>query len=271
VRAALLHALGSDFEMAEVPMPEPGPGEVRVRVGGSGVCHSDLHFKASLTPQAGMPPAPWILGHEIAGWVDALGAGTSGIEVDQPVAIFGGWGCGQCRVCLGGEEQICATRHWPGRARPGGYAEQLIVPAVRHLVPIDGLDPVDVAPLTDAALTPYRAVKKALPYLVADTTAVVIGAGGLGQYGLQLLLALSPARVVVVDTSEAKRRLASSIGAHLVLDPTHDDVETAIGTFAGAEGAAAILDFVGVDATVGLAIRSVGRKGMAIIVGLGHG
>jgi alcohol dehydrogenase, propanol-preferring len=271
VRAALLREVGAAFELADIAVPETGPGEIRVRVGAAGVCHSDLHLQASAEAPAAMGPAPWILGHEIAGWIDELGAGVSGVEVGQPVAIFGGWGCGQCRTCLGGEEQICATRRWPGRERPGGYAEQLLVPTVRYLVPIDGLDPIDMAPLTDAALTPYRAVKKALPVLVPGTTAVVIGAGGLGQYAIQLLFTLSPAQVVVVDPSETKRDLAQSLGADLVLDPTADDCAAEIGRFAGRDGPAAILDFVGVDDTVKLALGAVGRRGMAIIVGLGHG
>jgi alcohol dehydrogenase, propanol-preferring len=271
VRAALLHAWDEPFKVEEVPTPEPGPGEVRVRIGGAGACHSDLHFKAGAVARPGLPPAPWILGHENAGWVDALGAGADGVEVGQPVAVFGGWGCGRCRLCLGGEEQLCDTRRWGGIGRPGGYAEALIVPSTRHLIPIDGLDPVDVAPLTDAALTPYRAVNKTLSRLVPGATAVVIGAGGLGQFGIQLLRALSPARVVVVDTSETKRLLATSLGADLVLDPTVGDPLAHIHRFAGSEGPAAVIDFVGVDTTIELALAAVGRKGLAVIVGLGGG
>lgn len=271
MRAALLYELSSPFEVAEVPTPEPSPGEVRVRVGGAGVCHSDIHFKAAASPRPGLPPSPWILGHENAGWVDALGAGVEGVDIGQPVAVFGGWGCGRCRACLGGEEQLCAAGIWPGRARPGGYAEYLLVPAARHLVPIDDLDPIDVAPLTDAALTPYRAVKKALPWLLPGATAVVIGAGGLGQFAVQLLVGLSRARVVALDPSQSKRDLAMELGAELALDPTSGDTLSDIVGFAGSDGPAVVLDFVGVDRTVDLALRVVGRQGLAIIVGLGHG
>ncbi len=114
----------------------------------------------------------------------------------------------------------CAIgRGGAGWVPPGGYAQYLLVPAVRHLVRLTTLDPVAAAPLTDAALTPYRAVKKVVPRLGAGTTAVLIGVGGLGQYGLQLVRLLTPARVVVVDISSDKRAAALALGADVVLTP----------------------------------------------------
>lgn len=271
LRAALLHAGESRFELGEIPTPEPGPGQILVRIGGAGACHSDLHILHDPARRPAPGAGGWVLGHENAGWVDALGPGASGFEVGQPVAVFGGWGCGLCPVCLAGEEQLCDPSRWGGIGAPGGYAEAQLVPATRHLVPIDGLDPVEFAPLTDAALTPYRAVRKAMPRLEPGTTAVVIGVGGLGQFGVQLLKALTPAQVVAVDQSEAKRKLAGELGAGLVLDPADGDPAAEIRRFAGPEGPAAVLDFVGVDPTVALALRTVGRKGVAVIVGLGRG
>lgn len=274
MRAALLGAGSSHFELGEVPTPEPGPGEVLVRIGGAGACHSDLHILHNLARRPAPGEAPWILGHENAGWVAALGVGATGFEVGQPVAIYGGWGCGACRVCLAGEEQLCGARRWGGIGAPGGYAEAQLVPATRHLVPIGDLDPAEFAPLTDAALTPYRAVTKTLDRLAPGTTAVVIGVGGLGQFGVQLLRALTPARIVALDVSEAKRKLAASLGADLVLDPGGAEaggVAAEIARFAGPEGPAAVLDFVGADATIALALATVGRKGIVVLVGLGGG
>ena len=271
MRAALLRSLGEPFTVEDVPTPEPGPGEVRVRVAAAGVCHSDLHLVGEATPRPGMPPAPWILGHENAGWVDALGPGVAGVEVGEPVAVSGGWGCGRCRLCLGGDEQLCDRDRWGGMGVPGGYAEQLVVPGARHLVPIDGLDPAEVAPLTDAGLTPYRAVTKALPRLLPGTTAVVIGVGGLGQFGIQILAALSPARIVALDLAQPKRDLATALGADLVLDPATGGAANEIARFAGPEGPAAVLDFVGADATMALAAGVVGRRGLVVLVGLGGG
>lgn len=217
------------------------------------------------------PPFPWTLGHENAGWVAALGPGAEGFEVDQPVAVFGGWGCGLCPVCLGGEEQLCDVMRWGGIGRPGGYAQYLVVPSTRHLVRLASLDPVEAASLTDAGLTPYRAVKKVLGRLVPGTTVVSIGVGGLGHFGLQLLKELSPAKVVAVDTQEAKRALATEIGADLVIDPLATNAGDEITSFAGGQGAAAVVDFVGTDSTLQMAAGAVGRKGLVVLAGLAGG
>lgn len=267
MRAAQLVEYGKPFEVRETPIPEPGPGEILVRIGGSGVCHSDLHVRSGEMPM--LPGLPWTLGHENAGWVEALGPGVEGVEVGSPVAVFGGWGCGRCRLCLSGQEQVCNVLMWGGIGRPGGYAEYLVVPAARHLVPLVDLDPATAAPLTDAGLTPYHAVKQALPRLVPGSTAVVIGIGGLGHFGLQFVRELSPARIVAVDVAETKRSLALELGADLALDPTADDVAAAVK--AGGEGAMAVFDFVGVDSTLGLAASCVGRQGMVVLVGLAGG
>lgn len=267
MRAAQIVDYGKPLEIREVPDPEPRPGEVLVRIAGSGACHSDLHVMSGEMPM--LPALPWTLGHENAGRVEALGAGVEGIDVGTPVAVFGGWGCGRCRFCLSGQEQVCNTMLWGGIGRPGGYAELLVVPAARHLVPLGDLDPVLAAPLTDAGLTPYHAVRHALPLLVPGTTAVVIGVGGLGHFGLQFVRELSPARIVAVDVAESKRSLALDLGADLALDPTADDVAAAVK--AGGEGAAAVFDFVGVDVTLATAAACVGRQGMVVLVGLAGG
>ena len=271
MRAALLHAYNEDFSVETVADPEPGPGEVLVKIGGSGACHSDLHLRHGEMAALPLPPFPWILGHENAGWVAALGPGAEGFEAGEPVVVFGGWGCGRCRVCLGGEEQLCDVMRWGGIGRPGGYAEYLVVPSSRHLVRLSELEPADAAPLTDAGLTPYRAVKKVLGRLVPGTTAVVIGIGGLGHFGVQLLKELSPARLVAVDTSAVKRSLAADLGADLVVDPTAADGPSAIRDFTRGEGAAAVLDFVGSDATLQLALAVVARKGAVVLAGLAGG
>jgi propanol-preferring alcohol dehydrogenase len=267
MKAARLHAFGEDFVVEEVPDPQPGPGQVRIRVGGAGACHSDLHVRAGEIPVA----LPALLGHENAGWVDALGPGAEGFDVGEPVVVFGGWGCGRCRLCLGGQEQLCDTMRWGGIGPAGGYAEYMIVPSTRHLLPAGELDPASAAPLTDAALTPYSAVKKALPRLVPGTTAVLVGAGGLGQYGVQFLKLLSPATVVVVDSAADKRQLASQLGADHVIDPTEADAVEQVKAATGGRGAAVALDFVGMDATMQLAASSLGPEGLFVLVGLAGG
>jgi len=268
MRAAVLHAIGEPLSIEEVPTPEPGPGQVLVKIAGAGVCHSDLHLTDGSIPPFRLP---LVLGHENAGWVERLGPGAEGFAPGDPVVIFGGWGCGRCTFCLGGEEQLCGTEHWGGLGPDGGYAEYLLVPSTRHLIPADGLDLVEAAALTDAGLTPYRAVKKTLPSLPPGSAALLIGAGGLGQYGIQFLKLLTQAKLIVVETAAEKRERASELGADVVIDGTLPDVLERVRAEAGGEGVAAALDFVGVDTTIGLAQHALARKGVFVLVGLAGG
>lgn len=270
MKAARLNEQGGNFVIEDLPTPIPGPGQVLVRIAGAGACHSDLHIKAG--DLQGFP-LPQTLGHENAGWIEAFGAGAEGqgFEIGEAVVVFGGWGCGHCRFCLGGHEQLCNTFLWGGMGPAGGYAEFLVVPSVRELLKADGLDPVLAAPLTDAALTPYSAVKKTLPRLVPGTSAVLIGAGGLGQYGIQFLKQLSPAKVIVVETDESKAKTARALGADATVNPRDDDAADQIRALTGEDGAAAVLDFVGIDATMALGASLLGRQSIFVLVGLAGG
>src|SRR5262245_9603382 len=214
MKALQLTAWKTQPELREVPEPDPGPGEVVVRIGGAGACHSDLHLIHDFAEGAAPWSLPFTLGHENAGWVDALGAGVTGLEVGQPVAVYGAWGCGLCHRCRRGMENYCERQREIGAAggglgRDGGMAPRMLVPNARLLVPLGDLDPVDAAPLTDAGLTPYHAVKRSLSLLIPGSTAVTIGAGGLGHMGVQLLKTLSPATVVTVDQRKEALRLAT--------------------------------------------------------------
>jgi len=269
MRAARLYGYGEPMRIDEVARPEPGPGEVLVRIGGAGVCHSDLHIVHGDIPLLGGEPK--ILGHENAGWVESLGQGVTSFEQGEPVLVFGGWGCGLCRRCLGGEEQLCDSGKWAGLGPPGGYAEYLLVPSARHLVRLGDLDPAEAAPLTDAALTPYRAVKRVAPRLLGGGWALVIGAGGLGQMAVQFLKLLTPAGVIVADLAADKRAAARELGADVVVDPGAADVADEIREATGGEGAAAVIDVVGSEPTLALAAASLGFKGELVIVGLANG
>ncbi len=199
MKAYQLTAWQTPPEMREVPVPEPGPGEVLVKVGGAGACHSDLHLME--WPEGTMDfDLPFTLGHENAGWVEALGAGVEGLEEGEAVAVYGPWGCGRCRACRLSAENYCERQaeigaFGGGLGLDGGMAEYMLVPHSRLLLPLGELDPRDAAPLSDAALTPYHAIKRSLHLLVPGSTAVVIGVGGLGHMGVQILRALSPARI----------------------------------------------------------------------------
>jgi len=258
--------------------PQPGPGGVVVKIGGAGACYSDIHlmdeFEEGLLPWS----PPFTLGHENAGWIHALGEGVRGLEVGQPVAVYGPWGCGKCVRCRVGLETMCenpAEAPMPagggGLGLDGGMAEYMLIPSSRFVIPLpDGLDPVHAAPLTDAALTPYHAIKRSLPKLGPDATAVVIGVGGLGHMGVQILKAITGASVIAVDTRESALELAKKQGADLTLVSGDDTVEK-IREATGGRGADVVLDFVGADATLAMGAAAARQMGDLTIVGIAGG
>lgn len=275
MKALRLKSWKSDAVLEEVPRPEPGPGEVVVQVGAAGACHSDLHLMHDFDP--GLLPfaLPFTLGHENAGTVEAVGAGVEHLAPGEPVAVYGAWGCGRCRQCHQGAENYCERAAQldgagGGLGFDGGMAPLMLVPQARWLVPLGDLDPVEAAPLTDAGLTPYHAVKRSLHLLHGGSTAVVIGAGGLGHLAIQILKATSAARVVAVDTKPAALELATSVGAdHAVV--SDGSAPDAIRDITRNRGADLVLDLVGVDATIALAAQVSRSLGHVTVVGLGGG
>jgi len=254
-----------------IARPEPGPGDALVRVGAAGACHSDLHIVDA--PDALGMPIPLTLGHENAGWIEALGAGVEGLERGQPVAIYGIVGCGTCIACLGGRDNEC--RNVPaggiGLSRDGGMAEYVVAP-VRQLVPIGDLDVMQAAPLTDAGLTPYHAINVTRRGLRPGSTCVVIGVGGLGHRAVPILAALTAARIIAVDLRDDALRLARDVGAHHTIlsdEQAADGIRELVGPAPG--GADVVLDFVGAQATVDLARAVVTTGGDVAIVGLAGG
>jgi len=241
---------------------------VLIRVAGAGVCHSDLHIRSGEFP---LPPGfemPLTLGHENAGYVEAVGPDVQRVKRGDAVAVWGGRGCGSCRICRQGDEQCCNIALW---VAAGGYAEFMHVPSERFLVKLDGLDPIAAAPLADAGLTPYRAIKKSLPYLYPGAAVAVLGIGGLGHMAMQILRALTPStRVIAVDVSEDRLEAATQLGASDVVD-ARGDAAAEIVRLTGGEGAQAVIDLVGSDASLRTAAAATGRKGIIVLVGLAGG
>lgn len=263
----------SATQLAEVSQPDPGPGQVLVRVGGAGACHSDISLLefSSAAPRE----VPMTLGHENAGWIEAFGPGTvptPGLEVGAPVAVYGAWGCGQCVNCRKGMENYCLhiSASGPGLSVDGGMAQYLLVPAARYLVPLGDMKPVEAAPLTDAGLTPYHAIKASLPLLVPGSYVVIIGAGGLGHLAVQFVKALSPAKVICVDQRESALKIVADLGAdHTVVSGPNAAAE--IRGIMGGRGAEVVLDICGYDDTLALASAVAAPLGRLTIVGVGGG
>ena len=264
-----------DPELREVAEPEPAPGEVVVRVGGAGACHSDLHvmhdYPAGLLPWK----IPFTLGHENAGWVHALGANVTGLEVGRPVAVYGPWGCGHCDRCRVGAENYCdnaATIPYAGGGlgRDGGMAPFLLVPDARLLVPLGDIDPVDAAPLTDAGLTPYHAIARSLPRLRAGSTTLVIGAGGLGHLAVQILGEVCATTVVVVDQRDEALQHAASVGAHQTV-AAGPDAPAQIFEITRGRGTDLVLDLVGTNDTIALGMGVARADSDVTIVGMAGG
>jgi propanol-preferring alcohol dehydrogenase len=264
--AARLFAEEPRLRLVDVPVPEPFREEVLVQVAGCGVCRSDLHILDGLFPELVRPPVT--LGHEIAGRVAALGPDVDGLVEGAGVAVMVGWGCGSCALCISGAEHLCANGDEAGATKDGGFAEYVLVPHGRFLVPLGELDPIEATPLGCAGITARAAIRRAQPVLTGAATLVVIGAGGLGQYAIQLAQVLTEARVVAVDAAEPRRRRAAQLGATAV---GAGDALAEIRELTQGRGAEAVLDFVGTDETLALAGEVVATRGIVALIGLAGG
>lgn len=269
MRAAQLAAYGDSLAVHEVPEPHVrSPHDVVVRVGGAGLCRTDLHIIEGTLAGHFDVALPYTLGHENAGWVEDIGSEVRNVRRGDPVLVHPEATCGVCPPCRDGRDMYCSASWSPGFNRDGGFAELLLVND-RAIVPLaEHQAPVDVAPLADAGLAAYRAVRKAAPALGPGRSAVVLGCGGLGHLAIQMLHALSPARVIAVDVSEAGRKLAEEVGADDVLDGGASAVEAVSATTRG-PGVDAVFDFVGDGDSPSQAIAMLAKGGSYHVVGYG--
>jgi D-arabinose 1-dehydrogenase-like Zn-dependent alcohol dehydrogenase len=266
---------GKPLELVEQETPRPVGTEVLVRVGAAGLCHTDLHLwegyydlgggKRLNISDRGIKP-PLTLGHEICGEVVSAGDEAGAVKVGMCCLVYPWIGCGECATCLRGDENICLKGRALGVARPGGFADYVLVPHPRYLIDIDGLDLAEAAPLACAGVTTYSAINK-LGDRIYQEPVLIIGAGGLGLMAIEVLKAKGATGAIVVDIDPVKREAALAAGALAVIDAKAPDAAKQIVAATGG-GAGATLDLVGATATVSLSIESARRGGHIVICGL---
>lgn len=270
MKAARLHEYGDDrLHLDEVPDPTiQGPHDVIVRIGGAGVCRTDLHVMEGIWRGIQDPRLPYTLGHENAGWVEEVGPSVTTLRPGDAVIVHPLMTDGVCPACRRGEDMHCEHGEFPGLNVDGGFAQYLRTVERSTLKLEDGLAPSDVAAYADAGLTAYRAVKKATAVLPPGSRCAVIGIGGLGHIGVQCLRAMSGAEIIAVDVSDEALQMAKRMGADSVVKAGEDAVEH-VRELTGGRGVEAVLDFVGEQGTTvqGPAMLAVG--GTYFVIGYG--
>ncbi len=269
MKAVRVHEYHADPAIDDIPEPEiRGPLDVIVRIGGAGVCRTDLHILEGQWAELQNPDLPYVIGHENAGWVHRVGEGVTNVAVGDTVILHPQPSCGLCMPCRAGRDMQCRNAFFPGLSNDdGGMAEYLRTTA-RACVKLDpSTDPAGVAALADAGITAYHAVRKALPLLHPGTAAVVLGAGGLGHIGVQCLAALSGTRVVVVDRNPDALELARQIGADETVVADGDHVQAVQDLTGG--GADVVFDFVAEQGAEMDGWHMTGPAGSLYVIGYG--
>jgi NAD+-dependent secondary alcohol dehydrogenase Adh1 len=270
VKAARLHEYHTSLRIDEQDEPRAtGPWDVVVRIGGAGLCRTDIHIIEGQWAQKSGVRLPYTLGHENAGWVQEVGSAVDHVEVGDTVIVHPLVTCGLCRACRAGDDMHCVASAFPGIDTDGGFAD-LLKTSARSVMKLDPtLHPRDVAALADAGLTAYHAARKAVPLLHPGAQAVVIGTGGLGHIGIQCLKAMTAAEVVVLDPSEAALELARETGADHAVRVDGSHVETVLELTDG-RGAEVVIDFVGERGAIEDGIAMLRRAGSYFVVGYGE-
>jgi len=270
VKAVRIHGYHQQPVIDEVPEPSvESPLDVVVKIGGAGVCRTDLHIIEGQWAERTQTVLPYTLGHENAGWVHEVGSGVTNVAVGDTVILHPAPSCGLCRPCRAGDDMHCENSAFPGLAnRDGGMAEYLLTTARACVKLNPQTQPADVAALADAGITAYHAVRKAIGLLYPGTTAVVIGAGGLGHIGIQCLAALTATRIIVVDRNPDALKLAEQLGARhtVVADGGH---VAAVLDLTGGRGAEVVMDFVAEQGAEADGWAMTGRAGSYYVIGYG--
>ncbi len=262
MRALRYHGPKQPLRLEDVPSPRPGPGEVVVKVTAAGLCHTDLHFVSGLLD---LGVAPLTLGHEIVGRIEAVGEGVPASRAGERVIVYYYAGCGSCRFCLAGEENLCdALRAEHGFVTDGGFAERVRAPA-RNALPLPAsVGDAEAAPIGCAVTTAVHAC--AIAQVGLGDTAVVMGAGAVG-FGLVQVARLRGARVIAVGRSEQKLARARELGAEATVRAGAEDVPARVRTLTGGRGADVVFELVATRETMGWSLAALGKRGRLVFVG----
>jgi NAD+-dependent secondary alcohol dehydrogenase Adh1 len=256
------------LELVDRPTPElTRPDHVLVKVGGAGVCATDLHAIDGLMEPAGVS-LPRVLGHENAGWVEAVGDFVRTVKPGDAVIVYPPYSCGLCVACRRGNDMHCVDHDFTGLSVDGGFADYVLV-TERSLIKLPaGTEPAEVAPHADAGITAYHAVRRISHLAKPGTNVAVLGIGGVGHIAVQLLHELGSGRVVAIDTDERRRQLARDVGADEVIEGG-PGVESAVRDLTDGRGADIVLDFVGTDQTHAAGMEMLAPGGTLSVVGYG--
>jgi len=262
MKAVRLTAIGQPLALQEVPLPTYSHGEVLVRIRAAGICHSDAHYRAGVSP---VGPLPQTLGHEIAGVVEAVGPGVTRVRPGDRVCLHYLVTCGQCYHCNRGQEQFCVHGQMLGKHRDGGYAEYIAVPE-RGVVALPDEIPFEhAAIMMCSSATSFHALRKGR--LAAGETVAVFGAGGLGMSAIQLARGLGAAAVYAVDINPGKLTLAERFGAVPVNAAAADPVAE-IRRLTNGRGVDVALELIGLPITMRQAVQALGIQGRAVLAGI---
>lgn len=272
---AISEAGSTDLTELDHPTPTPQGTEVLLRVTRSGVCHTDTHLRAGYYDLGSRGhlrlidrgiPYPLVMGHEVVGVVEAVGPDAAHVEIGSTRLVYPWIGCGECGACQAGRENACPAGRNLSVARPGGYADQVLVPDARYLVDIGGLDPSWAATLACSGLTAYSAPRKVL-HLPPDAPVVVIGVGGVGLTAVATLHALGHGNICAVDMSAANLAAAQELGATSTVTADGDDLSGKVLAATGGP-VSAVIDFVNNTQTAPAAFDMLAKGGRMVQVGL---
>lgn len=262
MKAVRLVKTGQPLEMHDLSVPEVGSDDVLVKVKAAGICHSDAHYRAGVSP---VKPLPMTLGHEVAGVVENIGVDVRGLRPGDRVCLHYMVTCGNCEYCVMGNDQFCSTGEMIGKYRPGGYAEYICLPA-RSVFYLPEEIPFDQgAIMMCSSSTSFHALKKAR--LQAGESVAIFGIGGLGMSAVQLAYAMGALQVFAVDLNPEKLTLAEGYGA-LPVNPKEGDPVEQIKELNEGKGVDVALELIGLRVTMRQAIESVGVFGRIALVGL---